>query len=82
MKAIDWANMYSRMPRTTADSSMSILLKHFPYRVNLKIGPRQKEIDEWIVENFTYDCCVQIASVFFFADDSVAMQFKLTWYEP
>jgi hypothetical protein len=79
MKAIDWVEKYERSPRTTLDNAMSMMSRHFPHKVAIVVGKRQKEIDTWLLELIDFYEFVQVGSMFYFQDDLVAMQFKLTW---
>lgn len=79
MTAIDWINRYSKMPRKFEDNAGSMMKKVFPYLVNVTVGKRQVEIDEWLDDNVAYEEFVQVGGGFLFQDEIIAMQFKLTW---
>lgn len=75
-----WIDAYKAMPKTAMDSIGSKLVENFPFRVSISSKVSQTaEVREWLTDIVPEAEFVKLFNSFHFKDETIAMQFKLTW---
>lgn len=75
-----WIDFYKSMPKTAFDSIGSKLKENYPFRVSISSKISQTpEVQEWLNNVLPEQDFVKLFNSFHFKDETIAMQFKLTW---